>query len=267
MKMKKTFLLLLTCIGLLTGFSACNDNGPVDLDLLFKTFYAKVNEQSSLYIYSGNGGYTVTVNNESVATAKVEGEIITITPVKKGTVTLTVKDSDERTASVTIYVIDPYMAFAVAGQSITANTSNSQTSSAISTELEKNPTIKKSLLYDFSKNTSKTFYVYKDNWFTSPESDGEYEFDTDSKSFTLTVNGEDHVFTLEANNQFATEFYDYFASPTYKPNTSNSDPIFTVKEDLTSKYKEQYPNITVNEVSVTSTVYLYRYKYEYNTYN
>jgi len=264
MKMKKTFLLVLACIGLLTGFSACNDDGPVDLDLGVRTFYAKLGEEASLYIYSGNGGYIVSTDNDAVISAKVEGQVITITPKSKGKAILTLKDSDERIATASVTVTDPYMAFAVLKNDITVSASNSQTASTIKTELEKSPVLVKDQLYDFAKTEAKRYSVYKESWFKDPVSSGEFEFSTENKSLSLTTGGKEHVFTFEDNNTFAKEFYDYFTTTTSKPSTSTADPIFTVTENLTQEYKEKYPDAGIQEVTISSAVLLYRYRAEYN---
>lgn len=63
-------------------------------------------EQGTLEIYTGNGGYSITSSDESVATAKISEdgkiEIIAIAP---GTATLTVKDRRNKTVEASVNVI------------------------------------------------------------------------------------------------------------------------------------------------------------------
>ena len=68
--------------------------------------YPNYNKES-VYITSGNGGYTVVSSNSSVATAMIDGSSVKITALKKGTATITVTDTQsELTAAVEVTVID-----------------------------------------------------------------------------------------------------------------------------------------------------------------
>lgn len=63
-------------------------------------------ENKTLEVYTGNGGYSITSSNESVATAKIsEDGKIDITSFVPGTTTLTVKDRRNKTAEISVKVI------------------------------------------------------------------------------------------------------------------------------------------------------------------
>ena len=68
--------------------------------------YPNYNKES-VYISSGNGGYTAVSSNSSVATAAIDGSSVKITALKKGTATITVTDTQTAlTATVEVTVID-----------------------------------------------------------------------------------------------------------------------------------------------------------------
>lgn len=64
-------------------------------------------EHKTLEIYTGNGGYSITSSNESVATAKIseDGKIEITSSTVPGTAILTVKDSHNKTAEIAVKVI------------------------------------------------------------------------------------------------------------------------------------------------------------------
>lgn len=64
-------------------------------------------EHKTIEIYTGNGGYSVTSSNESVATAKIseDGKIEITSSTIPGTTTLTVKDKCNKTAEIAVKVI------------------------------------------------------------------------------------------------------------------------------------------------------------------
>ena len=64
-------------------------------------------EHKTLEIYTGNGGYSITSSNESVATAKIseDGKIEITSSIVPGTAILTVKDSHNKTAEIAVKVI------------------------------------------------------------------------------------------------------------------------------------------------------------------
>lgn len=77
-------------------------------DLVIKTSSTTMffGELKTLEIYTGNGGYSITSSDESVATAKIsEDGKIEITSIKPGTTTLTVTDRRNKTAEVSVKVI------------------------------------------------------------------------------------------------------------------------------------------------------------------
>lgn len=63
-------------------------------------------ESKTIEVYTGNGGYSITSSNESVATAKInEDGKIDITSIVPGTAILTVKDKRNKTAEISVKVI------------------------------------------------------------------------------------------------------------------------------------------------------------------
>ena len=65
-----------------------------------------VGESKTLEVYSGNGGYSITSSDESVATATIsEDGKVNIAAIKPGAITLTVKDKRNKTAEITVKVI------------------------------------------------------------------------------------------------------------------------------------------------------------------
>lgn len=63
-------------------------------------------EQKTLEVYTGNGGYSITSSDESVATAKIDEDgKINITAISPGIVTLTVKDKHDKTTEISVDVI------------------------------------------------------------------------------------------------------------------------------------------------------------------
>ena len=77
-------------------------------DLVIKTSSTTMffGEYKTLEVYTGNGGYSITSSNESVATATIsEDGKIDITSIIPGTTTLTVKDKHNKTAEISVKVI------------------------------------------------------------------------------------------------------------------------------------------------------------------
>lgn len=77
-------------------------------DLVLKTNSTTMffEEHKTVEVYTGNGGYSITSSNESVATAKIsEDGKIDITSIVPGTATLTVTDRRNKTAEISVNVI------------------------------------------------------------------------------------------------------------------------------------------------------------------
>lgn len=77
-------------------------------DLVIKTSSTTMffGEYKTLEVYTGNGGYSITSSNGSVATATIsEDGKIDITSIIPGTTTLTVKDKHNKTAEISVKVI------------------------------------------------------------------------------------------------------------------------------------------------------------------
>lgn len=226
------------------------------LYLGFGSFYAKIGEELDLYIYSGNGGYAVSVDDESVLTASESNNIITINPIKLGKATITVTDSEQQQAQILVHVLDPYMALGVISISVENKVGDTETKKAIQDEIAANLILQKGYLYDLTKVESKPFVEYNQWWNSSPETEGTYEFSSDSISFKTSE--AEFSYAIEQND-YGKMFYDYFVSNTIPESLSN-EPIFELNADLTEKYKEQYPEKDVTSVKITAKVQAILYR-------
>lgn len=257
MKIKNLFYTLFASVLLLAGATSCNDSTK-ELTLNANTVYIKLGEDASLIIY-GNGGYQLKVSDESKLTATESNSVVTLHPLSKGTATLTVTDSDNQVATVTIHVRDPYMSFGVANVSVELSVTDASTKTAILKELTDNYIVKKDYLYDLTKNTSLSFVEYKGYWGTSERS-GTYSFSEEAMELTLTAGTQESTFTIE-NNTYGKMFYDYFVSDKV-PGSISEYPLFELTEDLTDIYKAQYPDKGVSKVEVTTNVQAFLYRAE-----
>jgi len=103
--MRKILNFLLT-VGFILVFAACSKDNPVILDIKLDRTSVEMNEGQSVTvtIESGNGGYTAESSSESVATATVSGNTITIQGIKEGAATVRIKDREDKLASVSVTV-------------------------------------------------------------------------------------------------------------------------------------------------------------------
>lgn len=94
--------------------SSCKADGPkqnqeepaVEIQLSQREVSLEQGATATLSITAGNGTYTASSDNEAVATASVEDNVITITGVTAGDATITVKDAKEKTAEVAVTVTE-----------------------------------------------------------------------------------------------------------------------------------------------------------------
>lgn len=262
MKTRNLFYLFLSSILLLTGFSSCNDS-TYTLSLGYSEVYAKLGEDMNTYIYSGNGGYVLSVDNEAIFTATEKNGVISIKPLALGKSVLTVTDKENQVAKMTITVIQPYMALGVTKVTIENNIDDETTKKAIQDNLEKNMILKEKYLYDLTKTTTQPFASYKEWWNSSSETNGNYAFETssDTELLKFTTSSATFEYVIEKNAD-SKVFYDYFVSD--EPAVfSTSTPIFNLTADLTEKYKEEFPDQGVNGVKVTVAVQIIPYRYTY----
>lgn len=112
--MKKTVALIL-CLFFGLAVSSCDEApvtpdpaDPVEIVVAPATLSVEVGESASSTISDGNGGYSVAVTaGGSVASAVLNGNIVKITGLAKGDATVTVTDSGEKTADITVTVTEP----------------------------------------------------------------------------------------------------------------------------------------------------------------
>jgi len=257
--MKNLFYLFLSSIILLTGFSSCND-GTETLSLGYNGVYAKLGEDVNLYIYSGNGGYEISIDNEAYFTASEKNGMITVKPLAIGKGVITVTDKENQVAKISITVTQPYMAFGVAEVTIESNVTDEATKKGIQDDLEKNMILKKGYIYDLTRTDSHPFTSYKEWWNASPDTNGNYEFATSSSSdsLKLTTTGASFGYAMEQKTD-AKIFYDYFVS-NKTAEFSTSNPVFNLTADLTEKYKKEYPDKDIKSVKVTAVVQVFPYR-------
>jgi len=274
MKVKNLFYYILACTILLTGFTSCNDDDPSELYLEVTSVYIKLGEDANLGIISGNGGYTVKVDDESILTASPNQYVVALSPKSKGKTNITVTDKENKVATATIYVTDPYMAYYVGSpREVYVKAIDTQVASTIKTEVEKNSSLVTKNIYNLSKTPGINSYaVYKEKWGSTPESTGTFSFDAANHTFTLKSGNDEYLYKLDLNNQYAKAFFEYFtktASPSASVSLDTPDlrdtslPIFTIENDLTDKYKAQYPEAGVEKVTITAPVQLLPYRAEY----
>lgn len=79
---------------------------PFELQLSTQDLSLTAGTTTTVEITSGNGGYTVSVDKPSIATATLSGNTITIEGVAKGTAKVTVKDKSGQTAEIIVTVWD-----------------------------------------------------------------------------------------------------------------------------------------------------------------
>lgn len=86
------------------AFSACSDDKD-DLALDKSEISVNQGETVVVKITSGNGGYAIVSANESIATATVSNNEITVVGVKGGETTLTLTDSEKKSSVIKATVI------------------------------------------------------------------------------------------------------------------------------------------------------------------
>ena len=79
---------------------------PFELQLSTQDLSLTAGTTTTVEITSGNGGYTVSVDKPSIATATLSGTTITIEGVAKGTAKVTLKDKSGQTAEIIVTVWD-----------------------------------------------------------------------------------------------------------------------------------------------------------------
>lgn len=112
---KKIFKFWTLAVSLsLLMFTACSSD---DDDLVLEKSEIEVNVGSAqtLKINEGNGGYTVSSANTAIATVKMENNAVIIEGMSVGETSVTVKDKEDKTATVKVKVTPKDNAQAVAG--------------------------------------------------------------------------------------------------------------------------------------------------------
>lgn len=98
----KTIVMML---GLVFVLASCEKEDEVsDLKLDKTSVEVFTDENITVKIENGNGGYTVLSSADAIATATVSEQTITIAGKDKGSATVTVKDNEGKTVTVTVTV-------------------------------------------------------------------------------------------------------------------------------------------------------------------
>lgn len=85
-------------------FTACSNDDDKDLVLEKSEVTVDLGGTTTVKITKGNSGYKVTPADATVATATLEGNVITITGVKAGETTITVTDNEKKSATLKVKV-------------------------------------------------------------------------------------------------------------------------------------------------------------------
>lgn len=104
MELKKISLFFVSLL-LLAGFTSCNDDDDDD-GLVLSTSSTTISPigSASIQIISGRGGYSVKSDNEEVATATIDGDVVVITGRALGTAVVTVTDQKNDVATIQVNV-------------------------------------------------------------------------------------------------------------------------------------------------------------------
>lgn len=81
-----------------------NPNSEEELTLDKSNVNLLLNASTTINILSGNGDYTITSSDNSIATTELSGDVITVKALKRGTTVLTITDKIGKSKTVTVYV-------------------------------------------------------------------------------------------------------------------------------------------------------------------
>ncbi len=81
-----------------------NPNSEEELILDKSNVNLLLNASTTINILSGNGDYTITSSDNSIATTELSGDVITVKALKRGTTVLTITDKIGKSKTVTVYV-------------------------------------------------------------------------------------------------------------------------------------------------------------------
>lgn len=258
MKTSRIFYAFTVCVFLLS-IPACTEQK--ELIVAHSTIDAKLDEECSIPITSGNGGYSVSVENENILTASVKDNAIVIKPQSKGETTVIVKDSEKLSKSLSVKVIEPYIGYMIKEREFIVDADDAHILHTIKIELEKTASLVADHIYEINRNQLRSYSVFRQDWYTVPVAGGTHNFDTESFGFTLREGSKVFVYTLEENNPFAKRLYDYFVSPAdLSELPQNEDAVFTIEEDVTKVFQEGYPSAGIREVKIRGKALLMEYK-------
>lgn len=258
MKTLHHFYSLLVCT-LFMSLISCSEQK--ELTTAHSTVDIKLDEEYRIAILSGNGGYSVSVEDENILTASIENNAIILKPENKGKTAVILQDSEKFTKTMTITVIDPYIAYMVKEREFYVDAEDQHILHTIKIELEKSASLVADHIYEFNRSQLRTYSVFRQDWHTMAVAGGTYSFDQDKLGFSLKEGSKEFIYTLEENNIFAKYFYDYFVSPSSLSELPEyEEAAFTLEEDVTQMFQEGYPSAGIKEVKIIGKALLMEYK-------
>jgi hypothetical protein len=126
MKKLTFYLLAVATFAILVSFLSCGGDDPIaDLMLSASSLELTAGETNVVNITSGNPAYSVSSDNNNVATATLNGDnkSVIVTAINAGSATITVKDAEKKIASIAVTVTSAIsvssFAFIVNGNTVT----------------------------------------------------------------------------------------------------------------------------------------------------
>lgn len=221
----KIFLSTIT-IGLIAFLmtSCSNEKNDTSIVLSKNLIELIAGAKDTVAILSVNSEYTVTTDNENVASAIIEGKNIIITTSEMGNATLTIKDEFNDSSKITVSATGPRIGgwreyFPIGIEFIFVESANEDISEQIKAELITNAEKRVNAKYNFGYPAG----------FSYQSQDGSV---TENGSYTL----KDLILKLSYGGR--NESYEIVGGGN----------MMTLKQDLTAYYMRKYPNTEITKV-------------------
>lgn len=240
MKMYKLFNLTLLTL-LMIGFNACNEDNEIKLSFSSSEVTLLPSDQTTVSIRGGASPYKVISSDETVATATVQNDELSISSKKLGNTILTVTDKNNNIGELAVTVKEKIEVILVQKYEALINASDTQVAEKITEELMKDVPVAENgqyqLLYKLPSEGELTVYPTPDKkdpktgTFTKTRDNGlHYIFKYDNKEFDYFLYEKRHDTTVKSANQ----------------NITNYD--FMLVTDLTESYQQQYPEAGIKQI-------------------
>lgn len=230
---KSKFLLVFMLAALFVGFSACGSDDD-DIVVKLEKSEAEVEKDSTITIKitAGNGQYTATTADDKIATATTNDNTVVIKGIALGSTSITVKDKDGKTASVTVNVFDIVGDWTFTEAKIEVAGVAEQDAEEIKDDF--NSITSKSLTL---KNDGKKFEL---KVISPEEKEAAAEETEEIETLTGTYSYKDKVLTLT----FDIEEGEDEADITILKVTELTKSSLKFESDQMDEYKEDYPALT-----------------------